>query len=406
MSLIDYSFLSKIIAQPNSIKSYAKAKQSYINRIRLAISFLYFGLGLSFATWASRIPAIKTELNLSEGDLGTVLFAIPMGQLIAMPFSGKWTARFGSHKVLIISFVFYVLGMFSLGLATQTWHLVLGLFAYGIFANFCNIAINTQGVHTEELFKRTLMGSFHGSWSLAGFVGALFGLIMLSFKISTLLHFGVMATIILIILLLNFRYLIKVKPKNEILVKKKLFSKPDAQLIWLGFIGFGCMASEGVMYDWSGVYFKEIVKAPGALVILGYTSFMIMMASGRFIGDSFIHRYGAKLILQISGSLISIGLFLAVAFPYLLPCTLAFMLVGIGVSSVVPIIYSAAGKNTTVPTSVALTVVSSISFLGFLMGPPLIGYIAELTSLKYSFALIGCFGFVITILVSKLKMFK
>jgi MFS family permease len=406
MPLIDYSFLSKVLPKAKYKKGYANAKLSYLKRIRWAISLLYFAMGLCFATWASRIPVIKTALNLSEGELGSILFALPVGQLLAMFFSGKTVARYGSHKILPFALSIYSFGLIGLGLANQSWQLALGLFFFGLAGNFCNISINTQGVLTEGLYKKTLMGSFHGSWSLAGFVGALIGLVLLSFAMSTLFHFIIIAIIAVLILFLNYSYLIKVKQQKPISKNEKRFTKPDSNLIWLGVIGFCCMASEGVMFDWSGVYFKEIVKAPGALVILGYTSFMVMMASGRFIGDKLIHRYGPKKVLQFSGCTISIGLFLAVLFPYLIPCTLSFMLVGIGVSSVIPTVYSTAGKNTKVPTSIALTKVSSVSFLGFLMGPPLIGYIAELTSLKYSFGLIGFFGFLITIIVTKLKIFS
>jgi MFS family permease len=163
------------------------------------------------------------------------------------------------------------------------------------------------------------------------------------------------------------------------------------------------MASEGAMFDWSGVYFKDVVKAPASLVILGYTSFMIMMASGRFVADYFIAKIGRKKLLQICGVMISTGLFISVLFPYLIPCTLAFMLVGLGVSSIVPTVYSAAGRHTKVPAGIALATVSSVSFLGFLMGPPLIGYISELAGLRYSFAVIGIFGLGITLLVSRIK---
>lgn len=405
MPLLDYSFLSKILPTAKYKKGYINAKASYLKRIRWAVSLLYFAMGLCFATWASRIPMIKTALHLSEGQLGSILFSLPVGQLLAMLFSGKTVARYGSHKILPYALCLYAIGLINLGLATKAWHLALGLFLFGLAGNFCNISINTQGVLTEGLYKKTLMGSFHGSWSLAGFVGALVGLILLSLNISTQIHFIIVATIAVLLLFLNYSFLIKVKPQKQNLKDKKRFTKPDSDLIWLGVIGFCCMASEGIMFDWSGVYFKEIVKAPGSLIILGYTSFMVMMASGRFIGDKLIHRYGSKKVLQFSGCTISIGLFLAVLFPYVIPCTFSFMLVGIGVSSVIPTVYSTAGKNTKVPTSIALTTVSSMSFLGFLMGPPLIGYIAELTSLKYSFGLIGFFGFLITIMVTKLKIF-
>jgi len=202
--------------------------------------------------------------------------------------------------------------------------------------------------------------------------------------------------------LFAYKFLIKAKEKIRS-EKQKFFSKPDSALIWLGVIGFCCMASEGVMFDWSGVYFKEIIKAPGALVIVGYTSFMIMMASGRFMADFLIRKYGRKRILQLSGILMSTGLFISVFFPYVIPSTIAFMMVGLGVAAVVPTVYSVAGKNPNVPPGEALTIVSSVSFLGFLMGPPVIGYIAEISSLRVSFAVIGIFGFVIALMVSRIK---
>jgi len=219
------------------------------------------------------------------------------------------------------------------------------------------------------------MSSFHGMWSFAGFTGALLGLGMLTLQLTPSRHFLIVAAVVILILLLNYKFLIKAREKVK-QEKKKLFSKPDTALLWLGIIGFCSMASEGVMFDWSGVYFKDVVRAPGPLVILGYTSFMITMAGGRFVGDSLIHRFGRKRVLQISGMIISAGLFISVALPYIIPCTIAFMLVGIGVSTIVPNIYSVAGKNPTVTPGEALTIVSSVSFLGFLIGPPVIGYIA------------------------------
>ena len=163
------------------------------------------------------------------------------------------------------------------------------------------------------------------------------------------------------------------------------------------------MASEGVMFDWSGVYFKDIVQAPGPLVVLGYTSFMIMMASGRFLGDGLINKFGRERVMQISGVMISAGLFTAVFLPYIIPCTIAFMLVGLGVATIVPTVYSIAGKNPTVPAGEALTIVSSVSFLGFLMGPPIIGHIAQNFGLQFSFAFIGIFGVLIAFMVSKIR---
>lgn len=400
--MIDLNFLGRYKTKGKYKKTYQNAKASYLNRIRWAVSMFYFGMGLCFATWASRIPTIKTALHLSDGHLGTILFALPVGQLTMMMFSGRLVTRFGSHRILPFSVIMYTFSLTNLGLATSAWQLALGLFVFGIFGNLTNIAINTQGVYTEGLFKRTIMSSFHGMWSLAGFTGALVGLGILALELSTYMHFLIVAAVVLLLVAFNFKFLIKAKEKIK-RVKKKRFSKPDKSLVLLGIIGFCSMASEGVMFDWSGVYFKDVIKVPGALVVLGYTSFMIMMASGRFFGDGLINKFGRIKVMQISGVMISTGLFTAVLFPYIIPATIAFMFVGLGVSTIVPTLYSIAGKHPTIPTGEALTAVSSVSFLGFLMGPPVIGYIAELFGLRFSFAFIGIFGFMIALMVSRIK---
>ena len=400
--MIDLDFLTRFKTKGKYKKNYRDAKASYLVRIRWAVSFFYFAMGLCFATWASRIPNIKAALGLSDGQLGTILFALPVGQLTMMYFSGKLVTRFGSHRILPFSILMYAFSLTNLGLAQNAWQLGLGLYVFGVFGNLTNISVNTQGVYTEGLFKRTIMSSFHGMWSLAGFTGALVGLAMLALDLGTYSHFLIVAFIAFLLIAFNFKFLIKAKESIRA-EKKKGFRKPDKTLVLLGVIGFCCMASEGIMFDWSGVFFKDIVKVPGALVVLGYTSFMIMMTSGRFFGDALINKIGRKRMMQFSGVMISTGFFTAVIFPYLIPSTLAFMLIGLGVSTVVPTLYSIAGKHPTIPTGEALTAVSSVSFLGFLMGPPVIGYIAELSSLRFSFAFIGIFGFAIALMVSRIK---
>jgi MFS family permease len=406
MPLIDYTFLSKILPKAKIKKGYKKVKKSYLIRVRVATSLFFFGMGFCFSTWASRIPDIKSILQLSEAELGTLLFALPVGQLVGMPFSGKIVTKYGSRSISILGILIYAFFLVILGLAKVKWELSIGLFLFGFFGNFCNIAVNTQGVYTQQIFEKPIIGSFHGSWSLAGFCGALLSFLMLSLEMSPVKHFLVAFVLIILIVVFNYKFLIKVKVKqDEEQARYSFIKNPETTLIWLGIICFCCMASEGIMFDWSGVYFKEIVKAPGALAVLGYTTFMVSMASGRFLSDFLVHKYGVKKVLMVSGIIISAGLYSAILFPYLIPCTIAFMGVGFGVSNVIPIIFNIAGNNQKVPTGIALTIVSSISFIGFLIGPPLIGFIAELTSLKYSFAIIGIFGILITIMVSRLKIF-
>jgi MFS family permease len=408
MPLINYGFLEKIIPKAKIKKSFKNAKGSYLRRVRLATALFFFGMGLCFSTWASRIPDLKSILQLSEADLGALLFALPIGQMLAMPISGKVVNRFGSRQITIFGLLTYALLLTFLGLPTKAWQLGLGLFIFGFFNNFFNIALNTLGVHTQQLFDKPIMGSFHGSWSLAGFCGALLALIMVALEFSPFQHFVLVFILILILVVFNYKYLVKTSDKKaeEVHEKVSFFHIKDTSLIWLGIISFCCMASEGIMFDWSGVYFKEIVKAPSSLVVLGYTSFMVTMAIGRFLSDVLVGKFGPRKVLLASGITISSGLYLAVLFPNLIVCTLAFMLVGFGVSNVIPIVFNATGNSTKVSTSNALTIVSSIGFTGFLIGPPIIGYIAELTNLQYSFAFIGVFGLLISALTYGLKLFK
>jgi len=373
-------------------------------RIRIAVALIYFSLGICFSTWASRIPDIKSALNLNDALFGTILFALPMGIFLMMPISGQLVTRFSSKRVLMFSLPGYTICLSNIGLVREGWQLAIALFVFGLFGNMCNIAVNTQGVLAERIYGRPIMSSFHGSWSLAGFTGALIGLLLINLRLTVYMHFVLVVVMVWVLILINFPFLVQTTAaQRQAEQKRKFFLKPDRILFQLGLIGFCSIASEGIMFDWSGIYFKDVVQAPSSLVILGYTSFMIMMATGRFIADYLISKIGKKLLMQICGVLISSGLFLAVFFPYLATTTIAFMMVGLGVSSIVPTVYSAAGRHPVIPPGIAIATVSSVGFLGFLMGPPLIGYISEAFGLRYSFAFIGIFGIGITLMVSRIK---
>src|SRR5690606_19954465 len=314
-------------------------------RIRLAVSLFYFGQGLAFASWASRIPIIKASLQLTEAQLGTVLLMLPVGQLMTMPISGRLVSKYGSHSVLPVGACFYLVVLCLLSFAENAWHLGGALLLFGIAGNICNISVNTQGVLAENLYRKSIMSSFHGAWSIAGFSGALIGLATLNLQLSTSTHFYMITGLLLFNVFLNKKFLVEDTVGTS---EKKSFSfKPDKLLVSLGVIGFCSMATEGAMFDWSGVYFHDIVKAPENLTTLGYAAFMVMMATGRFIGDAVISRIGRQRTLQISGIFMFLGMMSAVVFPNLIWCTLAFMLVGLGVACNVPSVYSVAGTHKT-----------------------------------------------------------
>lgn len=379
-----------------------------LKRIRLAIFFLYFCTGICFSSWASRIPDIKTSLGLDDAAWGTILLMIPIGQICGMTISGFVVSKLGSRKIYPYGLVGYVLALLFIGLSVSEYALIISLIVFGFFGNFTNIAINTQAVTLENMYNRPIMASFHGGWSLAGLGGASVGLLMSSLHLEPVYHFAIIGVLVLITLFINKKYLQpdlkKVKDPAETASKKR--NKPESFLFLLGIIAFCGMAAEGAMSDWSGLYLIDVVGTSKSIAPIGLAAYMVTMASGRFLIDRFTQKWGRKRVLQMGGVLIAVGLFTAVAFPYFITTIIAFMIIGFGTAGIVPTIYSIAGEKTKISTSIALTIVSSVSFLGFLMGPPLIGYISQATNLRYSYALIGFFGIAIIVLVSTIKLFK
>jgi MFS family permease len=371
-------------------------------RLRASVLSFFFCQGLCFASWASRIPDIKLSLGLNEAALGSILLALPTGQLTCMPFSGRLVTRFGSRRIMKIAIPAYALALVLIGQVGQVWQLPVALYLLGISGNLVNISVNTQAVGVEAVYNRPIMASFHGAWSLAGFTGAAVGALMRVLRLHPGQHFMIVAAIVILNVLISSRFLLSLKSAAG--EKRPLFKIPPAALLQLGVIGFCSLAAEGAMFDWSGVYFQEVVKAPRAWITLGYAAFMCAMATGRFVGDRLAHRLGKKRMLEVSGVLIFSGLGISVLFPYIVPATAGFIITGFGVSSVIPSLYSMAGKSGLTAPGIAIASVSGIAFFGFLMGPPVIGYVAQALSLRFSYAFIAVLGLCISFLTAKASL--
>ncbi|HSR37663.1 MAG TPA: MFS transporter [Phnomibacter sp.] len=366
---------------------------------RIAVSVFFFVAGCTFASWASRIPHIQAQLHLNEAQLGAVLFALPIGLLVSSFVIGNLVARFGSKTMLHIAATSYSLVLLCLGLANATWQLVLCLFFFGIAGNMFNVSVNTQAIGVEKLYGRSIMASFHGTWSLAGFSGAAIGTIMIWLQLLPWQHFLFISAAGLVA---SSVFVSKTLMQAGSGQKKKGFAWPDKKLLQLGLIAFGNLVCEGTMFDWSGVYFKKVVMAPASLTTLGYAAFMACMATGRFLADRIVMRIGSRRMLQYAGILIALGFLLSTVFPSVVMATMGFMLVGFGVSSVVPIVYSQAGQTKKMHPGQALASVTTIGFAGFLAGPPIIGFVAQATSLRWSFVLVAVIGLSTSILAATL----
>jgi MFS family permease len=375
--------------------------------LRIAVGAMFFMAGLCFASWASRIATVQAKMNLNDAALGAILFSLPVGLVLSLPFAGWIITKFGSKRVLLSAIFAYAVFLIGLGLAKTPVELVICLVCFGFAGNTVNISVNTQAVATEGMYDKPIMASFHGLWSLAGFTGAGIGTFMIGHRIDPFHHFLVILGITVVAILIIARYLnddretAKNASNASLSIQQRLAL--IVPLLSLGIIAFCSLICEGAMFDWSVIYFKKVVQAPIALQGLGFTAFMFTMAGGRFVADLFAHHFGLKRTLQVSGILTVAGLLVAVIFPHIYTAMAGFMLVGIGVSSVVPMIYSSAGKTKTMSPGVALAAVSTVGFAGFFIGPPVIGFIAGLATLRASFLFVAVMGACVVILSTRAK---
>lgn len=338
----------------------------------------------------------------NEAELGAVLFMLPLGSFIALPFAGWIVTKLGSRMISFLSAIIYGGLLLMIGYCESAFALSIVLFFFGFLGDLLNISMNTQAlVLQQEMYSKPLMSSFHGMWSIGAMTGAIVGGIAMKAALTTREHFWIISILIAILATVFFFYLIvKDSPAKQ---DQKLFAWPDRALLLLGAICFCCALCEGAMADWSSLYYKEALRETERVSTTGYTAFALMMALGRLVGDRFTGKLGYKKILMIDSLLIAAGLSLAILIPMPLLIIIGFGFVGLGVATIIPIVYSLAGKSKTMATSAALAAVSTIGFTGFLVGPPVIGFIAHEITLRWALSLVLVLGIVIFFLARKVK---
>ncbi len=355
-----------------------------IKNQRISLSLYFFMAGFGFATWASRIPTIKMYFDLNEAQLGNLLLAMPISSLLGLPISGWLVSRFDSRFPLQISFILFVISLALIGMADSLPAMIVGICLFSFCMRILNISMNTQSLTLQKSIDKKIIGSFHGLWSTGGLGGVGFATLMIKLNVSMDTHLIIVAVFSLLTSFFVYRFLLK--KDRAIQGNKLILGKPDKFILYLGILIFFAAVCEGGMFDWSGVYFKEVVKED--LFTLGYFIFMAFMALSRFFSDKIIERIGMKRMYVISSSFISAGMLLMIIFPYFWPAILGFSLVGIGVAAIIPMTFSLAGTSKKYSAGMAISIIATYGSIGMLLGPPLIGYLAHLFNLRVSFILL------------------
>lgn len=355
---------------------------------RIALSIYFFLSGICFATWASRIPTIKTFFNLNDAQLGTILIAMPVSSLIGLPISGWLVSKFDSRIPLIFAFTFFSISLASIGFATSTFALVCSISGFAFCLRILNISINTQSITLQKKYEKRVVGAFHGLWSLGGVVGVGISTLMVTLEIPIQMHMLSIAVFGLLVALLTFKFTVKndKSPSGN----KLIISKPDPYIMSLGILIFFGAVCEGGMFDWSGVFFKEVLHEE--VFTYGYLIFMTTMALSRFFSDKLVNVIGILKTYILSGLLIAVGILMAVVFKTFWMALAGFFLVGFGTAAIFPVTMSLAGTSKKYSPGMAISIITTYAILGMLIGPPLIGYLAHAFNLENAFFLFVFIG--------------
>ncbi len=348
---------------------------------RISLSIYFFFSGFCFSTWASRIPTIKNFFDLNEAELGSILLAMPISSLIGLPISGWLVSRFDSRVPLLSSFVLFSISLILIGNATNVFALIIAICLFSFCMRILNISMNTQSITLQKKYTKRIIGSFHGLWSTGGLFGVGFSTLMIKMNVNISQHLLLVAILTFISSILAYWFLIK---KDRATTGNKLImGKPDKFILYLGVLVFFAAVCEGGMYDWSGVYFKEVIGED--IFTYGYLIFMTVMAISRFFSDSIIERIGMEKTYIISACFVSTGIGISVIFPTFWMAMAGFCLVGFGVSSIFPMTFALAGTSKKYSPGMAISIITTYGIAGMLIGPPLIGYLAHAFNLKISF---------------------
>jgi MFS family permease len=361
------------------------------NKSYFAPALVFATINIIYGTWAIYIPAIKSKLGISEGDLGFAIFCMALGTLIMILLAPKLINLLGVGKATGYG-IFFFLFSFILPFATDDFFwLCIGMFTVGLFAGFTDVSMNALVSEIEKRDQLHMMSANHGFFSLGGFLGAGIGGLFLTKDILPLYHLIVVIVILLVINIIFLKYYINV---SSLKLEAHTFKfKLITPLIVLGIIAFFIMSTEGAIVDWSALYLEKVSLAKLSWLGLGYTVFSATMAIGRFFGDAISKRFGSKTLILGGVFIASLG-FVCILMVHPVLALIGFGFVGIGLSVVIPEIFRLAGTFKGLNASLGISFVSGIGFLGFLVGPVLLGFLAEISSLKLSFFALLIFIFI------------
>lgn len=366
-----------------------------------AVAAMFLLNGALFGVWASRIPAVSAIHDLTPGSLGLLLLCLAAGAIVAFPLAGRASDKFGASQVTIKIAIVYAFALILIALSPTPWVLAITLFVFGTTHGAMDVTMNAWAAEVERASKRPLMSSLHAMFSVGAGIGSASGAAAASLGWSITLHF-VLIAIFLVILTLSLANIAWHSTQNTREQPAPLFAFPKGSLLAVGFVAFCASLGEGGMADWSAVFLVSVASVSEAKAALGYFVFSVVMVTVRLLGDQIVRRLGPVVVARIGGAVATTGVLIAVLFGTFSLILVGFALMGFGYALIMPLVFTRAANDEFIPQGTAIASVSTLGYGGILLGPPLIGFVADFTSLRTAFLILSILAFLIVLLASHL----
>ncbi len=358
---------------------------SDIGKQRAAVAILFFVLGAAVGSWVTRIPEVQAALKINDKVLGYALLMSAVGGLIAMPLAGRLAPYCGTRGMALGAALAMCVALPAIPLAPSLWVLMIALAVWGASTGVLGVAINALAVYVEERVGRPILSSFHGLFSLGCLVGSGVASGLLDQAISPVNSLAGAALVLGLTLIAT----VPILPAAPTETSARRLSRPPRGLLILGLLAFLGFVGEGSMADWSALYLKRSLAAPASVTALGFAAYSLGMTVGRFMGDRITQRFGDETVVRGGAGLAAAGLATALLLRNPSVAIIGFSLVGAGLANVVPVLFRAAARVPGIAPVAGIATASTIGYLGFLTGPPMIGRIAHSTSLPIALALVA-----------------
>ncbi|PWC21345.1 MFS transporter [Brenneria roseae subsp. roseae] len=355
-------------------------------KAQAATRICFFVAGFAMASWAPLVPFVKHRLDINDASLGMLLLSLGIGSLLAMPFTGLLTGKLGCRTVILIASATLCVILPMLTQAGTIPVMAVTLLFFGAAIGMIDVSMNIQAVIVERASGRAMMSGFHGFFSVGGIAGAGGVSALLWLGLSPLTAIWVIVALLLVLMSRAQTHLLRTTNEGE---GGPLFAIPRGWVMFIGLLCFIMFLAEGAILDWSALFLTVKRHLSSAQAGIGYAAFSVAMTIGRLTGDRVVNALGRYAILAGGSLCAALGLLLTISIDNALTSILGFVMVGIGASNVVPILFSAAGNQKIMPANLAIASITTVGYAGILVGPTLLGFIAQLSSLSLAFGFVA-----------------